>query len=331
MDLSALIGDIADVPAEGGEEGEASETSVEETSETPETEGESSEEEDSESEDDSEESGDGEEWTPERIAKERAALKEERAKLQKFHSVEKKKRQTFNRQRETFLTEKKTFESTREQVLSDVKTMRVGEPMAVIEALGRLTGKDPHDVYKEMSLALVGKPVETEKDSKHAQELAELKAWKEQQEALREQEAHQRHITEGKKHLEKVISEGTDWPFISAVFRDDPQGAVNDIANKLGEHYTATGEAIDFATFLRQLEPQVKAHLLRVQGLSPDKGPAGPDTGAQGAKPGGRESPTKPGTTVSASLASQSAGKRPRTEDEQLAYAAELLPDNLFR
>lgn len=276
---------------------------------------------------------DKEEWTPERIAEERTALQAEKDRLQKFHAQEKKRWAKANRKREEYLTERKTFESQREAFLEDVKVVRTGSGAQVLDALQRLTGRNARETYEEMSLALIGKPKEEPKEDPHTAELRKKLEDLEKAQAQREQHAA---IEAEVSRLKGIVTEGAkDWPLIAHELESDPQGTINDLATLRMRWHEQHGEWVDWSVILTNTEPQLRAHFeakAAKLGLKPSQGgPAGPDTSAAPtAKTGGRETPTKHGTTVRQRATQSSASRREMTEAERLAYAAEAIPDGFF-
>ena len=329
---------LAEFVAEGAPaEGDASDVETdapEDASETDAPEGEAPEDTDDEPDDaddpDSDDADDDPEtWTPERIQEERASLKAERERLQKFHGVEKKRAAKRARQQQEFLTERKQFDTQKAQVLEDIKVARTGSGAQVLDAIQRLAGgRDPYEIYKEMSLALAGKAPTEPKPS------PETEALRKEIEAIKAQRAAETHAQALAREQKVVIDMLTEesFPLIKGEFDDDPRGTIADIGTFFTRYYERNGKELDYATGLAQLESQFRAHLeskARRLGLQPPAGTAGLDTSAT-AKTRGRETPTKRhGTTVTQRAGSTPASKRPQTDAERIESAAEFIPDFL--
>ncbi len=203
---------------------------------------------------------------------EKEARSEWHRRLAKFESREKK----FNVKLAKLKDQMALVQAAERALSADLTMLTKGEGAQVLEALARITKRDPAMLYEQISLAVLGKKPE---DAKAARELEEMR------ERL---DAAEREISQGKNNsqrnavaaqkrdeLHTLIQDTAQWPLLASYTEKDPEGTAAYVRELYTEECAKADAWLDTDVVLDRIERQ-----LRINGL------AGADKPAAGSGPG---------------------------------------------
>lgn len=262
--------------------------------------------------------------TPEGIAKARELIVERERKTHETYLRLQRREVRARQQAEELKRDKESVVAVSQRILSDVNILRTGSPKEVVEALGRITGRDGAKVFEELSLhvATNGK-ARKEAPPEVAELRAELERLKEEQrqELLRlQKEQYDRELQAAKDRLVRIGQNETAYPTVAHFTKLRPAEVADYLIRIKTEAYESGSPITDEAAVAR-LEEELRLNLRAnapapKQGAAPSAGgEAGLDTSAaQPAKPG---SGGMPGQTLAPSLTTQGGSTREQTWEER--------------
>lgn len=270
-------------------------------------------------------------WTPERIKNAAAVLRADRRKLGGMLHEVNRKTKSLKEKQAAIKQEKQQINLITTRVMTDLEALRVGSPQEAAAALGRLSQRDPHQVYEDMSLAFLGKAGQ-KKDPTVAALEAKLDAALQKLETRERSQTEEERTASDQREVIAVLNAEREWPIIASKAKDDPEGVAQEFWGLYQEHRRRGGK-LDVESFADRIERRLRAqsipsHQVKQNGAAG----SGPDrvqeTRAQ-ANPDPAQSPPR---SLSPSLSATDGGaRRTPTEEERAAEFARSAPPEFFQ
>ena len=266
-------------------------------------------------------------WTAERIEAERKSIEDARKKGIQTHAKLAKRQAHVERKLAELRQERERAEAVRAAHEADAGALLKGDTRTILATLAKLTGKDPIDLYRAMGEALVsdGKGAETNALDEIRKELQELKA---QKQAEADRIKARGAIQSAQDRMHALVTSPDAYPELAAYA--ESIGAIE--AGREVWNYFATqrkaGRMIDVESACAQAELALRRSDWRAKASGASK-PEGASESAAGAPAPAKSerSGVTPGSSVSPSQATRSAGtSRPLTEEERAREARKLIP-----
>lgn len=264
-------------------------------------------------------------WTPERHAKVRAQHKQDRQKVGAMLTMLNKREAKFKGKLQQFRTEKQQMDLITTRVMNDLETMRSGSPDQAMAALGRLAQRDPHQMYESMSLAMLGKAPQAQKDA--ATRALEEKIAKLEEKLAAKEQADTESTTqaEARGRAIEVLQSAEEWPLLAERAAAAPQQTAGEFWQLYMQASRQAGRYLDVDSFAdrieRKLRLQTKPSRQVNQNGAAGSGPDREQEARAQAKPEPAQS--TPRSLSPSHAASSGAARRVVTEDE--------LKDELIR
>jgi hypothetical protein len=268
--------------------------------------------------------------TPEQLRAARELIQEQRKTSHRKYLELQKRELRFKKDKGDVLQLRDNLRAQYGALQNDIQALRNGDPDTVLGALSRLTGgKNATELFQEISinLARAGKKAEVSPEVATLKgELEELRGYLRKQQEGEQQRQLQAQIAEEKRHIIKEVSDETRFPVLASFAAENAQGVADDVAQYIVTQHES-GNQLDLATALRNIESQLQARFQRIQPkLAPTIGESGRETGAV-ANPGAPQV----GKTLTPSLATQSSGmSREPSDEERLRKTANELPQDFW-
>jgi hypothetical protein len=262
--------------------------------------------------------------TPEGIARARDAVRELQRKHDRAYLKIQEREQKFGHKLANWKQERDQTLAFTQAVKADLNLLRQGDAGQAIEALGRLTSKDPIKVLEEIQLNIArnGKrnepsPVEAELRS----ELAQLKGLIEQR-AQDEQRAQQIAHEEAFVNLrrQEILTAAADsnvYPHLSRFAAAKAQEVFDHIVEMKTEAQQR-GEFLDDVTALQELDKELSQYAPPPQQVKE----AGLATSAPSGQKPVQQVRSSPGRSLNPSLAQRTGSVREKTDEDRLAELA---------
>jgi hypothetical protein len=234
----------------------------------------------------------------------------------------------FAAEKEAVAADRNTVAQLGQQLRQDVAALQRGSAKEILSTIGRLTGREPADIYREMSHLMVTDGKSNGKSNPEfdalKKEIADLKAAREEETRLAQESAYTQAEQQAMDRIYSVAADAAKYPAIASTVALDPsvKTEVRDwLADYKRKNYNAqTDTAVSDDAAAQALE----------QLLLAAKQPAG-STGAQAAKSAPGPAPSKPVTKPAVSLTSSDisapAQRRPKTDGHTVE---ELAADESF-
>lgn len=267
------------------------------------------------------------EWTPEKLKEERIRLETAEAKLLEHERKIARqykdlgdKSKNLRRRNEKFQMELEQHTARAKELEADVYALRHGDTRTILSKLAKLAGKDPVGLYREMGEALAtdGRAKPAEKPAVDPELAAKLERL-EMAEAARQAEAANAAILRGvHATLVPEVQDASKYPSLAAYASANPAEAAKELLSEMLRIKRDERRDISVDEICVLAEHRLQSR------KEPTEAPSGSETVAA-ARDATRKSP--PGSSISPSTASATAGKRrPMTEEERWNEALKLVP-----
>ncbi len=280
----------------------------------------------------SEDFSDARPWTPERVKNAAKAAKELTTKAHKLWSEAENRAGKVKKKIDEFKRDRDLIVAQRDQIAADLRALQTGDPGTVLQALGRLTQRDPTRVYTDLSLSLAGKKLEPNEIEALKAELREMKQATQQE---REAATFSGKVDQAKSLIVQGVRNAERWPTLAQLPVDQAAAAAAQIEEHIVSVYKQNGQSVDIdrvlnhdiVAALNEAELYLRNHPELLQ-PGADKNSeaassglgAGPETRAQANPEAARRTP---GRSLTPSLATQSGGQRQLSEKERLRELAD--------
>lgn len=270
-------------------------------------------------------------WTPERVKNAAQAAKELTTKAHRMWAEAENRANRVKKKIDEFKRDRDLVMATRDQIAADVRALQTGDPGMVLQALGRLTQRDPTRVYTDLSLSLAGKKLEPDKVE---QLQAKLEAFEKQQQEERASQTFNGKVEHAKTLIVQGVRDPQRWPALAQLPVEEAAKAAAQIEEYIASTYKQNGQRIDIdrvlnhdiVAALNEAELYLRNHPELLQ-PGADKNSeaassgldAGPGTRAKANPEVARRTP---GRSLTPSLATQSGGQRELSEPERLQELA---------
>lgn len=266
-------------------------------------------------------------WTPERHKKVAEQHQRDRRKISSMLATLGKREKKLRGKVDALRTEKQQMGLLTQRLMNDVETLRVGTADQAMAALGRLSQRDPHQMYEAISLAMLGKAPQKSAESAAMAELkAELAALREERKSERAQQTEQQQIVEAQAQAREVLQAKEEWPLLAAKASESPEQIAGEFWTIYTEQSRAAGRWLDVATVADRIERTLRRKMPSHQATNGATG-SGPgrvqETRAQ-ANPETAQSP--PRSLSPSHSATSGASRREMTEAELQAELVSNAP-----
>lgn len=218
--------------------------------------------------------------------------------------------QAFGAEKEQVKKERDQVATFARQLQTDVAALQRGSAKEILGTIGRLTGKDPTEVYREISILMASNGKTNGKADPEVEavkaELAELKAER-AREAKAIQEAHA--VAEESRRMDEIYAVGTDaakFPAIAALVAADPS-IKDEVREWLANNVAARYDGVAYRP-----ENEILAAQELERKLLAARQPAG-TTGAPAAKSDQGQAPKQPSAKPNATAATKATAQRKPT------------------
>jgi hypothetical protein len=254
--------------------------------------------------------------TPEGLRTAREHIQRERLTVSKRLSKLRERVHRFGAEKEEFAKDRETVLQLREEQRQVAQSLFGGDAKTIAATIGRLTGKDPVTVVRELShlLATDGKS-----NGKESTELAAMKKKLADLEAAREQELQEKQVAAERAAVDRIYAVATSAEKYPTIARFVSGGGGRDARIREAlkhikiEHYNETRQVLSDEDAAQAVEQELLDII----------GPA-VTNGAPAAKSDPGPAPTKPksGKTLTSKDSAAPAQRRPKTEEERVADLA---------
>lgn len=217
--------------------------------------------------------------------------------------------QAFGAEKEQVKKERDQVATFARQLQTDVTALQRGSAKEILGTIGRLTGKDPTEVYREISILMASNGKTNGKADPEVEavkaELAELKRAKQEEAERAQMAAQEQAIEAAKDRLFSAASAPEKFPMIARFVADEVGGKAEVreyLADWVIERYTATGQRPTDEEAAQELERKLLAVIQ----------PAG-TTGAPAAKSDQGQAPKQPSAKPNATAATKAPAQRKPT------------------
>lgn len=277
-------------------------------------------------------------WTPDRIKSAAAQVKADGRQIYRtIRQLEEREARAKRHQAENRET-KRQNELITNRIMADVNSLRSGKGQEVLIALGRLGQCDPHALYEEISLNIVGKPKPNGNGADSPALVEALKEIRELKASLKKQADDDHEYAQSVQRSREIDGEIREllvddfWPEIARRAKENPAQAHAEMRQVYDEFCKRSGRELDTARVFNIIEKGLRSKSMASPGPKNQAAGSGPDesrdSSARTANPeraASAASPLNPQLSAEAG-----AGRRALTEDELAADFARNGPDSWF-
>lgn len=271
-------------------------------------------------------------WTPERIKNAANVLRTDKRKvgalLNQLSSREKK----FKGRLEQFKNQKQQVDLIERRVMGDLETLRVGTAEQAIAALARLGQRDPHSMYEQISLAMLGKAPQNKADPIIAELKAEVAALKAATENREKNHGEAQHAGQVRNQIREVLSSDREWPTLASIAAKDPEQAAWEFEQAYVRQSKDAGRWLDVDSVADRIERTLRRKSMPSSRATNGTPGSGPDREQETRASANPETAQSPPRSLSPSLSATSGGaRRTPTEEERTEEFARSAPPEFFQ
>jgi hypothetical protein len=204
-------------------------------------------------------------WTPERIKNAAAQLRNDKRKVGSLLARLDKREGKLRARVDTFKREKAQSDLFAQTILNDVKMAREGTPEQSIAALGRLAQRDPYKFYEDLSLSMMGKGPQSQKDAatralEEKIEALTRKLEAKDQESEAEKLARRNHEAqaEARQRAVEILQSADEWPLLAERAAAAPQQTGNEFWTIYIQESRRAGRYLDVDTVADRIERKLR-------------------------------------------------------------------------
>lgn len=269
-------------------------------------------------------------WTPERIKNAASQLKADKRKIGGMLSALEKRGRKFNKKLEEFRTQKQQVELVERRIMNDVEAVRSGTAEQALAALARLGQRDPHSMYEQISLAMLGKAGAPKKDPTVAALEEKIEKLTQKLESRERSTSEEQQIAQDQRKVIAVLKAGHEWPIIASKAKADPQGVAEEFWDLYQQH-RQNGGKLDVESFADRIERQLRKSQPSRQAQN-DAAGSGPGREQEPRAQANPEQAQSPPRSLSPNLSATSGGaRREPSEEERTAEFARNAPAEFFQ
>lgn len=286
-----------------------------------------------------------------RLAAARERAREETRKANAASARARAQEERFSRTKEKVLEQKNSVDSERVLIDGIRRALFSGDKNTVLQAIGHISGKDPLEAWKDISLGVAGqRKTMAERDPELLgviqslqQEIAGLKGGLTQRDTASQQQAEAVQLEQLRDQLVTEASESTAHLLVSTFAKnEETRAATRTLLDEIKfSEFKKRGHPIDNPTAFGILESRLKAQSELFQQVHAPNGQATDERGTAGPAPGdsavsrtetAKQAPSPPPRTIPAELSGRSGGtRRALTEAERINEIARQTPASVFR
>jgi len=275
-------------------------------------------------------------WTQEKVVAEQKVLEEanaklatERAELGTHFGVLQKRLEKFKQTKDAVLADKQQTQMQATRLGNIMERLQRGSGEDVVQALGEATGRNGHELFRQIAMRITGQEASPEITEMRAtiQKLEQTiqQGQKNQHDASQRQQSEAHLVnaeTQFAGNFTKVASDAEKFPFVAqAMSEGKGESLARAAINEAYEHYERTQEALSpeaiVAGYEKQARGMYEAGVKLQQSQTPSNGAGGeatPTAGQPAANPQAEQSP--PGKTLTNELQADTGEARPATDAE---------------
>lgn len=270
-------------------------------------------------------------WTPERIKNASAQLKSDKRKIGGMLAALEKRGRKFNKKLDEFRTQKQQVDLIERRIMTDVEAVRTGTAEQALAALARLGQRDPHSMYEQISLAMLGKAGQPKTDpiiAELKQQVAELK---QELETGRKAQTESQHTAQTRREIRACLGSAEEWPTLAAIAQRDPDQAAAEFEQEYVNQSKAAGRWLDVEAVADRIERRLRKSQPSRQAQN-DAAGSGPGREQETRAQANPEQAQSPPRSLSPNLSATSGGaRREPSEEERTAEFARNAPAEFFQ
>ena len=273
---------------------------------------------------------DAQPWTKERHQKIREQHVADRRRISSLLSKLHDQKTKFRGKVEKFKTDKTQIELLNRRVATDLEALRVGSAEQALDALGRLSQRDPHQLYEGMSLAMLGRGNQPKADPKLAAIEAKLEALIEGGKRNHQAQTEEQHTVQTRREIRACLGSAEEWPVLAQIATKSPEQAAEEFEIEYVNQSKAAGRWLDVEAVADRIERRLRKSqpLRQAQNVAAAQQADRDQATRAQANPETAQSPPR---SLSPNLSATSgAARRQASEEELQAEFVRSAPDSWF-